>query len=239
MPNLREEKRLWKKGYRNVAGLDESGRGPLAGPVVAGAVALNFKFKNLSLHILPSEMKEREQKSKPQLKIQNLRDSKKLNQEEREWFYRILTNHPDIWWGVGRVSEKLIDKINIKNSAELAMEKALLNLEKKMEKKANFLIIDGNHLNNSKLKTKKHKLVVKGDEKVLSCAIASIIAKVWRDRIMQKYHQKYPKYGFNKHKGYPTKTHIKMLQRYGKCVIHRDTFKYGRSKTKTYKVKKK
>jgi ribonuclease HII len=205
-PNLREEKKLWKKGFKIVVGLDEAGRGPLAGPVVAAAVSIiaNCKLKNENL--------------------KSLRDSKKLTPKKREEFLKLIMRNPFIKWGIGKVSEKIIDKINIKNAAELAMEKALKNLEKKIKKKADFLLIDGNHINSKKLKARNYKLIVKGDEKVLSCAMASIIAKVTRDRIMEKYAKKFPKYGFEKHKGYATKFHLRMLKKYGPCKIHRRSF---------------
>jgi ribonuclease HII len=205
-PNLREEKKLWKKGFKIVVGLDEAGRGPLAGPVVAAAVSIiaNCKLKNENL--------------------KSLRDSKKLTPKKREEFLKLIIRNPFIKWGIGKVSEKIIDKINIKNAAELAMEKALKNLEKKIKKKADFLLIDGNHINSKKLKARNYKLIVKGDEKVLSCAMASIIAKVTRDRIMEKYAKKFPKYGFEKHKGYATKFHLRMLKKYGPCKIHRRSF---------------
>lgn len=203
-PSLFEEKKLWKKGFKRVACLDEAGRGPLAGPVTAAAVLIqNAKYK-----------------------IQNtaIRDSKKLSRKKREEFYKIITKSPLIKWGIGKVSEKVIDKINIKNAAELAMEKALKDLEKKIRKRVDFLIIDGNQLKNYKLKTRNYKLIVKADERVFSCALASILAKVSRDRIMLKYHKNYPKYGFDKHKGYPTKLHRFLLKKYGPCKIHRKSF---------------
>jgi len=205
-PNFREEKKLWKKGYKRVVGLDEVGRGSLAGPVVAAA----FAFKKFPIS---------------NFQFSNIKDSKKLSPKKREEIYKLLENCLFIEWGIGRVSEKVIDKINIKNAAELAMEKALKNLEKKLRKKADFLIIDGNQLKNYKLKTKNYKLIIKADEKVFSCAAASIIAKVARDRIMQKYHKKYPQYGFDRHKGYPTELHRKMLGKYGFCKIHRKSFR--------------
>jgi ribonuclease HII len=93
-----------------------------------------------------------------------------------------------------------------------------------MKKKADFLIIDGNHINSKNLKARSYKLIVKADEKVFSCAVASIIAKVTRDKIMEKYAKKYSKYGFEIHKGYPTKFHLKMLKKYGPCKIHRKSF---------------
>jgi len=207
-PNLYQEKKLWKKGFKRVACLDEAGRGPLAGPVVAAAVSIK-KINNLAIK---------------QFSNFKIRDSKKLSPKKRERFYKILTNHPAIEWGIGKVSEKVIDKINIKNAAELAMEKALKNLEKKIKKRTDFLIIDGNHLNSKKLKTRRYKLIVEADEKVFSCAAASIIAKVTRDKIMEKYAKKFPKYGFEKHKGYPTKSHLKMIRKYGPCKIHRKSF---------------
>jgi ribonuclease HII len=186
-----------------VVGLDEAGRGALCGPVVASAVSLipNSKFL-----------------------IPKLRDSKKLSPKKREEFYKLIVKSPFLEWGIGRVSEKVIDKINIENAAELAMEKALKNLEKKMKKKADFLIIDGNHINSKNIKAKTYKLIVKGDEKVFSCAVASILAKVYRDKIMERYDRKFPQYEFKKHKGYGTKFHFKMLKKYGPCKIHRKTF---------------
>lgn len=190
-PNFTEEKKLWKQGYKCVAGLDEAGRGPLAGPVVAAAVIFN---------------------SPVSLKI---KDSKKLSEKQREYFYKVLTTHPDIKWGAGIVSEKIIDKINILQATKLAMNRALKNLN------PDFLILDGNFAINSKI---KQKSIIKADAKVFSCTAAGIIAKVTRDRIMQKYHKKYPEYNFLQNKGYPTKAHFASLERFGPCKIHRRTF---------------
>jgi len=134
-----------------IVGIDEVGRGPLAGPVTAAAVTVrqipNSKFQ-----------------------IPKIKDSKKLSSKKREELYQILTKHPRIEWGMGRVSEKVIDRINIKNAAELAMEKALQNLKSKIKipKSQIFLIIDGNNIKNLKLKTYDLKLIIKGDEKVFS-----------------------------------------------------------------------
>ena len=135
---------------------------------------------------------------------------------------KILTGHPAIKWGTGKASVKEIDKLNIKNASELAMWRAL----KKIKPAPDFLLIDGNHIKNPKLKKINHKLIVKGDEKVLSCSAASILAKVYRDRIMEKLHKKYPKYGFKTHKGYPTALHKKILKKRGRCPIHRKTFNF-------------
>lgn len=198
--HLIEERKLWKKGYKRVACLDEAGRGPLAGPVVAAAVVLFKKTKSQNLPLV--------------------KDSKKLSPQKREKLYKILTNHPHIKWKTATVSEKVIDKINIKNASELAMFRAL----QKLKPRPDYAVIDGKFLKNSKLKKMRHKLIVKADEKVFSCMVASIIAKVARDRIMEKYHKKYPFYGFNRHKGYPTRYHLRMLKRYKSCPIHRQTF---------------
>ena len=194
--NLREEKRIWKRGYKRIAGLDEAGRGPLSGPVVAAAVSVSSNF-----HI-PKELKE-------------VKDSKQLSFKKREELYILLIKNPNLKWGIGRVSEKVIDKINILEAAKLAMEKAVKNI------KSDFLIIDGNFKINLNV---SQKSIIKGDQKVFSIAAASIIAKVSRDRIMIKYHKKYPQYGFDQHKGYPTKLHRKMIKKYGSCRIHRKSF---------------
>jgi len=194
-PNFNEEKKLWKQGYNIVVGIDEAGRGPLAGPVVACAVCFpqNFKIKIL----------------------QGINDSKKLSEKQRENFYKILTNNKDIKWGVGIVSEKIIDKINILEATKLAMKKSFKKLN------PDFILIDGN----SKIYCKtKQKTIIKGDQKIFSIAAASVIAKVTRDRIMQKYHKKFPYYGFDKHKGYGTKTHFINLEKFGPCKIHRKSF---------------
>ena len=198
-PNFNEEKKLWKKGSKIVVGLDEAGRGPLAGPVVAGAV---FIFKKDF-----SEIK----------KIKSVRDSKKLSGKKRKEVYDILINNPRIKWGIGVVSEKVIDKINIFEANKLAMKKAI----KSLKKKPDFLVLDGNFKIDVPF---NQKSIIKADKKVFSCSIASIIAKVTRDRIMERYHKKYPLYKFNRHKGYPTKLHFKLLKKHGPCKIHRKSF---------------
>jgi len=193
-PNFTEENKLWRKGHKLVAGLDEAGRGPLAGPVVAAAVIiLDYK----------------------KIKIENINDSKKLSKKQREYFYDILTKNKSIKWGIGAVSEKVIDKINILKATKLAMKKAIKNL------KPDFLLVDGNFKLDLDI---AQKSIIKGDEKVFSISAASIIAKVTRDRLMQKYHKKYPEYGFSQHKGYGTKAHFASLQKFGPCKIHRKSF---------------
>jgi len=190
-PNFKEENRLWKKGFK-VVGIDEAGRGPLAGPVVACAFCFDKKVS-----------------------LKGINDSKKLSFKQREEVYNRLKNNPNVRWGIGRVSEKVIDKINILEATKLAMKRAMKNLD------ADFLIIDGNFSIKSNV---PQKSIIKADEKVYSCSAASIIAKVVRDRMMIRYHKKYPDYGFDKHKGYGTKLHRDSIKRKGFCDIHRKSF---------------
>jgi len=196
-PNFQEEKKLWRKGFKRVAGLDEVGRGPLAGPVTAAAVVI----KN----------------PKSKFQITKIKDSKQLSAKQRDKFFRLITKDKNIKWGIGHVSEKVIDKINILEATKLAMIKAIKNLKAKPD----FLVLDGNFKINSSI---PQKSIIKGDEKVFSIAAASILAKVARDKIMVRYHGKYPRYRFDLHKGYPTKYHIKMLKKYGPCKIYRKSF---------------
>jgi len=223
---FKEIKKLHKQGYKRIVGIDEAGRGPLAGPVVAGAVFYNLSRFNLA-------------------NFKKIKDSKKLTAKQREEWYKILTKHSDLEWGVASVGEKIIDKINILQATKLAMAKAVKDLEKKLGKPADFLIIDGNFILSytdprprSKDTTRTgivelpQKAIPKGDEKIFLCAAASIIAKVTRDRIMVKMHKKYPQYGFEKHKGYGTKEHLLALRKHRPCVIHRKTFGPVRKITK-------
>jgi len=187
----------------------------LAGPVVAGAVMIKPKT---DIQKLKKEFK-------------NLRDSKKLSKKEREKFFKILKKSKSIEWGIGIVSEKIIDKINIFEATKLAMKKALLNLNRKLKMangrlkkgkwKIDYLILDGNFKLDLPI---PQKSIVKADEKVFSCALSSILAKVTRDKIMEKYAKKYPEYHFEKHNGYGTKEHLKLLKKFGPCKIHRKSF---------------
>jgi ribonuclease HII len=200
---IQEEKRLWKKGYRYIVGIDEAGRGPLAGPVVSGAVL-----------ILEKDFAETK-------KIESVKDSKKLNEKKRGEVYLNLINNPKLKWGIGIVSEKIIDKINILEATKLSMIKAIKDLEKRNNLKVDFLILDG------KMKIDfdaNQESIVRGDDKVFSISAASIIAKVTRDKLMIKYDKKYPKYNFKKHKGYGTKEHLDNIRKNGACEIHRKSF---------------
>jgi ribonuclease HII len=189
------EKELWGKGYKLVAGVDEVGRGPLAGPVVAACV------------IFPEH-----------IDIPGIDDSKKLTPKKREELYKKIKESA-LDFGVGIVKEKEIDKLNILRASLKAMHKAISCLKNT----PHFILIDGNQ------KIPDLKLpqlpVVKGDSLSLSCAAASIIAKVERDRMMRKFHRKYPQFSFDQNKGYSSKVHLEALQKFGPCKIHRRSFK--------------
>lgn len=195
-----------KKGkIKIIVGIDEVGRGPLAGPVVAAAVTITSLNQSLDF-------------KNPKIKI---RDSKQLSLQKREVIYNLLKQHPEVAWGIGRVGQGIIDRINILEASKLAMQRAVFNLEKKLGQQTDFLLIDGNFAINL---PHKQKSIIKGDQKVLLIMLASIIAKVTRDKAMINYNKKYPNYQFAKHKGYPTILHCQALNKLGPCVIHRQTF---------------
>jgi ribonuclease HII len=190
----RFEKACWNQGFELVAGMDEAGRGPLAGPVVAACV------------ILPSEKL---------LRIKGIKDSKVLSEKKREELYEIITQNSQV--GIGVISEKIVDQINIYQATCLAMKTAYEDLEIK----PNILLVDGTLRLDIPC---EYRNIIKGDSKSASVAAGSIIAKVTRDRLMRSYHEKYPQYEFSRHKGYGTKRHKELLEGYGPCPIHRKTF---------------
>ncbi|MEK9186321.1 MAG: ribonuclease HII [Patescibacteria group bacterium] len=202
-----------------IIGLDEVGRGPLAGPVTVAAVALpyNFKFHPSSDGInfkLP------------------LRDSKKLTANQRERWAKYIKIQPRIFHAVASVYPKIIDRINISQAANLAATRAAERLLVKCKirhSSRQYILLDGGlFLNKSLLFACRNKLIartiVRGDEKFNSIKLASIIAKVSRDRLLKRYHKKYPQYGFDEHKGYGTMAHLIAIKRYGPSAIHRLTF---------------
>jgi ribonuclease HII len=239
--DLQVERNLWQKGFKTVVGLDEAGRGPLAGPVVAGAVAVDyFLLKKAG----PSRKKEMA------YLLGQVNDSKKLNAKKREELYLALTRSSLIKWGIARVSEKKIDRINIFEASRLAMVKACVDLISKnlpalphwqtggrqvknvgLQAETQYLVIDGNFALPAEALAKAgfapvgQRSIIRGDQKVFSIAAASILAKVYRDRIMLRLDKKYPQYGFARHKGYPTKIHKENLKIYGPAVIHRKSFR--------------
>ena len=192
---------LWKferevsaRGFSQIAGIDEAGRGPLAGPVVSAAV------------ILPGDFD-----------VQGVDDSKKLTPARRDRLYsKIVDRARSV--GVGIVDCGQIDRINILQAALLSMAKAA----GKLDPAPDFLLIDGIFTIPSDT---QQKAIPKGDSLSISIAAASIVAKVTRDRIMARYHAKFPEYGFDRHKGYPTRAHREAIARYGISPIHRLTFK--------------
>lgn len=177
------------------AGCDEAGRGCLAGPVVAASVILPHNFKNSLLN-----------------------DSKKLTEKQREKLFPIIKKEA-VCFGIGVVDWIEIDKINILNASFLAMHRAVDQLEQKPE----LLLIDGNRFN--PYPNIKHECIIKGDGKFMSIAAASVLAKVFRDQIMQKLDLEFPVYQWKKNKGYPTKTHRNAILEHGDCKYHRKTFK--------------
>ena len=184
-----------------IAGVDEAGRGPLAGPVVAGCVVLDRSKEILYVN-----------------------DSKKLSEKKRNELYDEIIEKACAY-GVGIVDEKIIDEINILEATHIAMKKAYEEADKmyreRFGKNINILFVDA-------LKIKKVDIkqvsIVHGDALSISVASASIIAKVTRDRMMIEYDKKYPEYGFAKHKGYGTKAHIDAIKKYGACELHRKSF---------------
>jgi len=193
------ENKFKAQGFDVIIGVDEAGRGPLAGPVVAGAVSL------LSAHF-----------------ENRIDDSKKLTSRERENAFPEIKEKSV--FGIGIVDEKTIDRVNILVATHLAMEQAVAALIEKIknpDKKRIHLLIDGD----IRLKTGLPSLaIIKGDGKSKSIACASIIAKVTRDRIMSEYDKVYPQYGFIRHKGYPTKMHKLAIKKFGLSGIHRKSF---------------
>ncbi|MCD6114943.1 ribonuclease HII [bacterium] len=220
MPKELLGQKLRKNDFKYIIGVDEAGRGPLAGPVVVVAVMIiKFKMQNSKCKITIQNLKL----GNSNLKI---KDSKKLSQKRREEIFETLKNDPGVLWGRGMVSAKVIDRINIWEATKLAAKRAIFNLEKKigkkLPKKKTLLIIDGNLKINSEF---CEKPIVKADQKIPECILASIFAKVIRDRLMERYDKIYPKYNFKKNKGYPTKEHKKLIKKYGICKIHRRSFR--------------
>ncbi len=188
------ENDLRKKGFSLIAGIDEVGRGSLAGPVVAAAVILPEQFF-----------------------VPYLKDSKKLTPQKRAKLYSVVLEKV-VSIGIGIVSAQLIDQINIRQATFLAMERAILDLKRM----PNYLLVDGFKIPQLNL---SQTALIKGEDKSISIASASIIAKVYRDNMMIQYDQKYPQYHFKKNKGYGTEEHLAALKKYGPSAIHRKTFK--------------
>ena len=200
-----------------IIGIDEAGRGPLAGPLVVAGIRIripattsNAKFKNQNAKIWKD--------------FKNIRDSKKLTPNQREEWFRILTTHPDIEYAVARVSPKIIDKINIYQATLLGARRVCFKLRFGGEKRSLervHVFLDGGLYVDKKI---SQQTIIKGDEKIPVISAASIIAKVTRARMMRRLHKKYPEYGFDRHKGYGTKQHVRCILKMGHTPIHRRSF---------------
>lgn len=201
LPSPDFEQAAWKDGFLNVAGIDEAGRGPLAGPVVAAAVVVNPDF--LERHFCS--------------RFPGLTDSKKLTPRQRDEFFSLLLETPEVRYGVGQAEVGEIDRLNILRATHLAMQRAAEALEGGTD----FLLIDGNPVPGLRWPSRS---IVQGDARCLSIAAASIIAKVTRDRFMDKLDRAFPNYGFARHKGYGTAAHLSALQKWGPCPEHRRSF---------------
>ena len=185
---------VFEEGYNYVCGIDEAGRGPLAGPVVIAAV------------VMPKDSM-----------IEGVNDSKKVSEKKREKLYDLILEEA-ISYGVGIVDQNEIDRINILNATKAGLTEAVRSLKVKPD----MILVDA--LSNIDTCGVPYRSIIKGDAKSYSIAAASIIAKVTRDRIMREWDKIYPQYGFEKHKGYGTANHINAIKEFGLCPLHRNSF---------------
>ena len=198
------EEKLYEEGTTSIAGIDEAGRGPLAGPVVVACV------------VMPRESM-----------IEGVNDSKKVSEKKRERLYDEIINEA-LAYGVGIVNQQEIDNINILNATKEGLTIAIKEMEKDLKEKnrgfekPEIILVDAL----TKIDTDHipYRSIIKGDSKSYSIAAASIIAKVTRDRIMRQWDEVYPMYGFARHKGYGTAAHIAAIKEYGLCPLHRRSF---------------
>jgi ribonuclease HII len=195
------ERALWKQGLTRIAGVDEAGRGPLAGPVVAAAAILPSKWAESGL---PPE-------------LDGLNDSKQLTAAQREKYFAFLTTCPEVQFAVAQVGAGQIDAINILRATHRAMNNALAQLQPAPE----HALVDGRPV---KTMTVPQTAIVQGDARSYSIAAASVLAKVTRDRLMLEFDRQWPKYGFAGHKGYGTAQHLAAIAAHGPCPIHRRSF---------------
>lgn len=198
---FRFEREISAGGAARIAGIDEAGRGPLAGPVVAAAVVLPGEWIESGL---PEE-------------LSRLNDSKQVSEKQRDRLFEFLANHPAIDSGVAVLDAEVIDEINILRATHRAMNEALARLSETVD----HALVDGLRVDTL---TVRQTAIVKGDSQSFSIAAASILAKVTRDRMMEAYDVEHPGYGFARHKGYGTKQHLAALAKLGPCPIHRRSF---------------
>lgn len=199
LTNLKKyEENLYNEGNKLICGIDEAGRGPLAGPVAVGAVVM-----------------------KRESMLEWVNDSKKVTEKRREILYdRIIED--SLAWSVQLISEKDIDELNILNATKKGVTLAIKDIIEQLKTKPDIIILDAlKEINTFNI---PYQSIIKGDATCYSISCASILAKVTRDRLMKEYDEKYPQYGFAKHKGYGTKVHIDAIKQYGPTEIHRKTF---------------
>jgi ribonuclease HII len=201
LDRLEFERDLWSRKFTSVAGVDEAGRGPLAGPVVAAAVILPATWAY-------GGFDER---------LTELNDSKQLTEAQRENFFTIITTHPDLRYAIAIVDAATIDRINILQATHRAMNEALAKLQPQPQ----HVLVDGRPV---KSMTLPQTALVKGDSRSYSIAAASVLAKVTRDRMMLEFDARFPGYGFAIHKGYGVPQHLAAIQKLGPCPIHRMSF---------------
>jgi len=195
------EQALWQQGLVHVAGVDEAGRGPLAGPVTAAAVTFPNRWRE-------SGLDER---------LRDLNDSKQLTEAQRENFFSILTSHAEICFAICSVDAETIDRINILQATHRAMNEALAKLNPPPQ----HALVDGRPVKTMRV---PQTALVKGDARSYSIAAASVLAKVTRDRMMLEFDRQFPGYGFAEHKGYGTLQHLAAIAKLGACAIHRKSF---------------
>lgn len=200
-PDFLIEKNQWKKGFKAVAGADEVGRGCFAGPVVAGCVLFPPNIQYTKSHIL-------------------INDSKKLKPRQREIAAKWIKENA-LSWGIGQASVAEINKLGMGKASKVAFRRAIVNCETKID----YLLIDAFYIPYVKgLRRKNQKAIIDGDEKSISIAAASIIAKVYRDKIMRALSNKYPKYEWGRNKGYGTRKHQQAIKKFGLTRLHRKVF---------------
>ena len=195
------ERILWKAGLTGVAGVDEAGRGPLAGPVVAAAVILPATWGESGL---PGD-------------LEGLNDSKQLTAARREKYFAVLTSRREIRFGIAQITAEVVDAINILQATHRAMNDALAQLSPAPQ----HALVDGLRVRTLRW---AQTPIVQGDARSYSIAAASVLAKVTRDRLMEEYDGQWPEYGFARHKGYGTARHLTALAKHGPCPIHRRSF---------------
>jgi len=195
------ERVLWQQGFNRVAGVDEAGRGPLAGPVVAAAAILPSRWAQSGL---PRE-------------LDGLNDSKQLTETQREKFFAFLISCGEVEFAIAQTDATQIDEINILQATHRAMNEALATLNPPPQ----HALVDGYAVQTMRV---PQTAIVKGDARSYSIAAASVLAKVTRDRLMREFHLQWPEYGFAGHKGYGTAKHLAAIAQFGACPIHRKTF---------------